>query len=158
MSLHGYWAHGFASFTAIAASADVAQIMLTFDHEVHTNSIADIYHAWGILSGFRPAHACTEDAPLVDPHNMGVNRGIPQEVKRQRWRKPVQGDDGSTPSRGLHVKSFTPPVHMRRGDEIGWFEMGSGLVLAFEAPADYQLRKDIPVPGKQLYMGMRMDA
>ena len=56
------------------------------------------------------------------------------------------------------MQEYSPPVSLRRGDEIGWFSMGSGLAIVFEAPDGYSLDTGgVCPPGQYLRLGTRMD-
>lgn len=45
----------------------MAQIRLAFEPELLTNSNVDMRDSLGILTGWRPAHVRTADAPLLPP-------------------------------------------------------------------------------------------
>ena len=44
-------------------------------------------------------------------------------------------------------------VFLRKGEEVGMFEMGSTIVMLFECPQDCQV---VPQPGEKLLMGQKI--
>lgn len=53
-------------------------------------------------------------------------------------------------------KTFTVTqngVFLRKGEEIGMFEMGSTIVLLFECPKETQV---VPQPGEKVFMGQKL--
>lgn len=38
----------------------------------------------------------------------------------------------------FHEKTFSGNTNLKRGDEVGWFAMGSAIVMIFEAPRDFE--------------------
>ena len=49
-------------------------------------------------------------------------------------------------SKTSRVKSYQPPVLSTRGDEMAQFQLGSTVVLVFEAPAEFEFQ--IPVSSR----------
>ena len=61
-------------------------------------------------------------------------------------RHGPHGKPGTT-----HRRVYAPPIELVRGDDVGLFELGSTVVLVFEAPALYQWGVS---PGDPVCMGM----
>lgn len=61
-------------------------------------------------------------------------------------RHGPHGKPGTT-----HAREYAPPVVLARGDDVGLFELGSTVVLLFEAPALFQWGVS---PGDPVVMGM----
>lgn len=139
--LLGHWAHGFFAAVFIAATALVAQVSLDADPELRTNEPLGLLKSVGYLTGWR--------APNVIVGSSTQAYGM----KGRTGTVPVAGEEGSTPRAGLHVKEFNPPVQYKRGDHVGNFQVGSGLVFVFEAPRDWKLSYNTMVPGHSFKLG-----
>jgi hypothetical protein len=70
----------------------------------------------------------------------------------------MAGEEGSSPAQGLHVKHLKAPWHFSKGEEIGWFEVGSGLCLVFEAPENWNLQHLAMAPGRKFQLGQALSA
>jgi phosphatidylserine decarboxylase len=142
VALIGRWKHGFFAFVAIAASAFVAQINILGDNELQTNKPADFFgHGWKLLSGAEPPHAAFEMHERAGPGGGA-------------YPVPTAGTPGATPTQGLHVQEYSPPRTVAKGAELGYFQVGSGLTLVFEAPVNWSVREDRVVPGKHVSLGL----
>lgn len=52
----------------------------------------------------------------------------------------------------LKARHYDRPVQLLAGDEVGWFELGSTVVLIFEAPKDFKFNEEL-VAGKKVVLG-----
>lgn len=142
VALLGTWKHGFFASTYIAATALVGKINLDADPELVTNTPASsLLKSLPYLTGWR-----APELRLKGSHH-------PYGLSRRRGSVPVAGEEGASPTGGLHLKQFNPPLRYRRGDHIGGFSVGSGMVFVFEAPVDWSLKYDAMVPGHSFKLG-----
>jgi phosphatidylserine decarboxylase len=144
VALLGRWQHGFMGIVAVAATAFVGRIRLLREPELRTNFLSDMAESWPYLSGKAQTHA------LAQPSTSAYGTGRFGPV-------PVKGEDKATPTRGLHVKRYEPPLVFQAADEVGWFQVGSGFVLVFEAPEDWKL-DDHATPGTFHRLASRISA
>jgi phosphatidylserine decarboxylase len=122
----------FCAISFLAATAFVAHIKLDFDAELKMNQMWDaITLSVPYLTGWRP--------PFVQARRTsrpyGLKRGPNCSV-------PIAGEPGSAPTKGLHVRQYDPPLHFESGQRLGHFASGSGVLMVWEAPEAFRLRKD----------------
>jgi phosphatidylserine decarboxylase len=142
--LLGHWRHGFCAFAAIAATAMVGRIRLVREPGLKTNQQYGMVESFRYLSGVA-AHATTRRSHRA--------YGIPRV-----GAVPVGGEEGSTEKKGLHVAEYNPPHVFAAGEEMGWFEVGSGIVMVFEAPRDWSLVREAMTPGHSFKLGDRFSS
>lgn len=115
-ALLGRWRWGFFSLTPVGAT-NVGSIRINFDAQLRTNSLA-----------------AEEDAAKAEAQSAARGGG-----QNDGSRFPYHSYAEAT----YHRASATLRGHaLQRGEEMGGFQLGSTIVLVFEAPAENQGDKD----------------
>jgi len=164
VALFGEWAHGFFSYTAVGAT-NVGSIRIDFDPEVCTNTYAHDWHC-----GFNVADALSWVAPVrrtvsYSGGGAGGGGGVGGSLAAIA-AAAAAAEAATTPGAdATHVattavtpftrkgitKVYDAPIKLARGDDVGLFELGSTVVLVFEAPADFVFDLE---PDQKVTMGM----
>ncbi|XP_071400553.1 phosphatidylserine decarboxylase proenzyme, mitochondrial [Centroberyx affinis] len=121
VALTGQWQHGFFSLTAVGAT-NVGSIRVYFDQDLHTNAP-------------RYNKGSYNDRSYVTDGNQAENEAIVQEGGG------AKGEEGSASKGG---------VALQKGEALGEFNLGSTIVLLFEAPHDFAF--DLR-PGQRIRVG-----
>lgn len=108
VSMLGRWKYGFFAFTAIAATAMVAQIRLVHEPKLLTNQPYGLYESFRYLTGILPAHVKTRRTTRA--------YGL-----RREGMLPIGGEEGSTPPPGPSPQGPRPAHRLPAGT-------GDGLV------------------------------
>jgi phosphatidylserine decarboxylase len=130
VNLFGNWDHGFFLQSFVGA-LNVGSIKLHFEPTLTTNKLnaADPYlydHAYKKTDKLQSPL----DKYLHSPHT------CEKPVKQRKETEPLAINEHG--------------IDILKGEEVGWFEMGSTIVLIFEAPADTQINLQ---PGQRLLLG-----
>lgn len=154
-AVFGSWKYGFYSYTAVGAT-NVGSIKLSFDPTVKTNSYKQDWHA-----GFNPLEALgwvyrgnnnKTNNNSSNNNNNGSNKATTtthaapnaEYVCNPDMAISEQGKPTAVPSTPFckpHLvdhRVYPVPIQLSRGDEVGLFELGSTVVLIFEAPVDFK--------------------
>lgn len=120
VNLFGNWAHGFF-FKSYVGALNVGSIKLNFEPTLCTNlaSASDPY----IYD-----RAYKQSEKLVSPLDKYIH-------SPDTCEKPIIQRSETSP-----LAITKAGVDFLKGEEVGWFEMGSTIVLIFEAPADTQIK------------------
>ncbi|XP_078142457.1 phosphatidylserine decarboxylase proenzyme, mitochondrial [Centroberyx gerrardi] len=121
VALTGQWQHGFFSLTAVGAT-NVGSIRVYFDQDLHTNAP-------------RYNKGSYNDRSYVTDGNQAEGGAIVQEGGG------AKGEEGSAEKGG---------VALQKGEALGEFNLGSTIVLLFEAPHDFAF--DLR-PGQRIRVG-----
>jgi len=109
VALNGEWAHGFFSFVPVAAY-NVGGIRLCYPQDANLKTNVKEHYVRKDPTPYVPSEAPTVAVDLT-------------------CRRPL-------PSFHSDKKYESGGVRMAKGDEVAVFELGSTVVLLFEAPAD----------------------
>lgn len=112
VNLFGNWNHGFF-LTSFVGALNVGSIKLTFDPSVVTN-------VYGTTPTIDLKYKKTEHAGPLDKYLGENNESKTEKIYHRGDDEPLEiTEDG---------------VNFVKGETIGWFEMGSTIVLIFEGP------------------------
>ena len=126
VNLFGSWTHGFF-FQSFVGALNVGSIKLNFDPNLKTNQ-----------------------ANPHEPYLFDLNYNT-STLLTGPLDKYLKEDIAPAPSKRLSTLEMGPNgVVFEKGDTIGWFEMGSTVVLIFEGPEETQLKI---TEGQRLFLG-----
>jgi len=130
--LFGRWQYGFFSMTAVGAT-NVGSIVMNFDDTLCTNTRHQ--------KNNNTTKYSSSDRP--DPDNTGADMSINEdtcndEVVIQNKDKLGRQDNAKEGMKKMYQeREWKEGVRVTKGEEMGYFNFGSTIVLVFEAPRDF---------------------
>ena len=117
--LLGRWRHGFFSMVPVGAT-NVGSIKINFDAELRTNSLTT-------------ATAADRDAEnrIATASASGTSFSGAGEGRKKNKKNPYTGFSEATYEK---ASALLGGYALKRGEEMGGFQLGSSIILVFEAP------------------------
>ena len=153
VALLGEWVHGFFSMTAVGAT-NVGSIRIHFDEDLRTN-LPHLRHRSG--KGDKDHHLLRSGSKDQQKRQQEQQELVPQSVNEESitfsslpttttttTNNSVSPDKSSSIMTRFYIsKDYTEshgghPIHLLKGVEVGAFNLGSSVVLVFEAPSTFE--------------------
>lgn len=143
VALLGYWKYGFFSMIPVGAT-NVGSIVVNFDKDLKTNVI---YEHESYLRNSLTSEV-DESTPLLggstsDLSTVLTNSSVQSKQKKHRKNTVYE----ATYTNASRLLGGYP---LQKGEEIGGFKLGSTVVLAFEAPDNFEFDLEV---GQKIKMG-----
>ncbi|OWB68493.1 hypothetical protein B5S33_g174 [[Candida] boidinii] len=147
VALLGYWKHGFFSMTPVGAT-NVGSIKINFDKDLTTNKIYEnskYSSNSATTSTINNTNADTQDSDsddltlvdtaTTDDAESTITTNSQRTISEKRKKVIKNTCYEATYSKASKLLNGQP---LFKGEEIGGFELGSTIVLVFEAPKNFE--------------------
>lgn len=132
VALLGKWKYGFFSMTPVGAT-NVGSIRLHFDKDLRTNNVFENIPSSSLTQSTTSLASESSDLPAEESTSSISSSSISSSSARKRVQKATCYE--ATYNKASRLLGGYPLV---KGEQMGGFNLGSTVVLVFEAPKTFQ--------------------